>query len=80
MKNICWQITLVATSLTRHPPPFHEEKNSPKLKDCEIFYVIRVLGYSKFQKEKKLYFLIFFTCILEIVSAYHTGSAFTQQY
>ena len=23
-----------ATSLTRHPPPFHEEKNSPELKDC----------------------------------------------
>ena len=24
---------------------FQEEKNSPKLKNCQIFYVIRVLGY-----------------------------------
>ena len=38
--------TLAATSLTRHPPPFQEEKNSPNLKDCQIFYVIRVLRYS----------------------------------
>ena len=45
-KNICRRITLAATSLTRHPPPFQEEKNSPKLKDCQIFHVIRVLGYS----------------------------------
>ena len=35
-----------ATSLTRHSTPFHEEKNSPKVKDCQIFYVIRVLEYS----------------------------------
>ena len=27
-------------------PPFQEDKNFPKLKDCQIFYVIRVLGYS----------------------------------
>ena len=39
-------VLLAATSLTRHPSPFHEEKNCPKLKDCQIFYVIRVLGYS----------------------------------
>ena len=47
-KNICWWITLAATSLTRHPPPFKEDKNSPKLKDCQIFviFVIRVFGYS----------------------------------
>ena len=39
-------LTLAATSLKRHPPPFQEEKNSPKLKDCQIFDVVRVLGYS----------------------------------
>ena len=46
-KNICWRITLASTSLTRHPPPFNEEKNSPKFKDCQIFYVNRVFGVSK---------------------------------
>ena len=32
-------------SLTTNPPPFQEEKNSSKLKDCQIFSVIKVLGY-----------------------------------
>ena len=32
--------------LNIHPPPFHEKKNSPKLKDCHIFNKIKVLGYS----------------------------------
>ena len=30
-----------------HPPPSKKRKNSPKLKDCQVFFnVIRVLGYS----------------------------------
>ena len=33
-------------TLTRHPSPFQEEKTISKLKDCQIFYVIRILGYS----------------------------------
>ena len=61
MKNICWQITLADTSWTKHPPPFHLEKNLTKLKEYLIFNVIRVLGYSTigvhlFQKEKKVTF------------------------
>ena len=75
-KKICWQITLAARSnkVTRHTPPFHKEKNSPKLKDCQIFYVSRVLKVfqhwcSLISKRKKLYFKIFYTCIPEIVSA-----------
>ena len=31
--------------LNKTSTPFQEETNSPKLKDCQIFYVIRVLGY-----------------------------------
>ena len=31
--------------LNKTSTTFQEEKNSPKLKDCQIFYVIRVLGY-----------------------------------
>ena len=31
-------------------------------------------------KRKKAIFFIFYTCIPEEVSAYHTGSAFTQHY
>ena len=35
--------------------PFQEEKNSLKIKDCQIFVVIKVLGYSNinFKKEEK---------------------------
>ena len=72
--------------LNNNSTPFQEEKNSPKFKDCQIFSVIKVLGYSNFgvhklRKEKKINILkIFYTCIPEIVSAYHTGSAFTQHY
>ena len=32
--------------LNKTSNPFHEDKNSPKLKDCQIIYVIRVLEYS----------------------------------
>ena len=32
------------------------------------------------RKRKKIIFFIFYTCILEKDSTYHTGSAFTQQY
>ena len=39
-------ITLAASSLRTNPPPFQEEKNSPKLKACQSFSVIKVLGYS----------------------------------
>ena len=49
---------------------FHEEKNSPKLKDRHIFNVIKILGYSNIGVQKVL-------SILEKVSAYRTGSAFT---
>ena len=59
--------------LNKTSNPFHEEKKSPKLKHCQIFYVIRVLRYSNTGEN-------FYTCIPEIVSAYHTGSAFTQHY
>ena len=67
-----------------YPTPFHKEKNSPKLKDFQIFNVIKVVGYSnigvhKFPKEKK-YFLIFYNFIPKKVSTYHTGSAFTQRH
>ena len=31
--------------LNKTSTPFQEEKNSPKLKYCQIVYVIRVLGY-----------------------------------
>ena len=63
--------------LNKTSTPFQEEKNSFKLKICQIFHVIRVLGYTKISKRKKSYI---FKCIPEIVSAYHTGSAFTQHY
>ena len=29
----------------KSPSPFQEEKNSPKLKDCQIFSEIKVLGW-----------------------------------
>ena len=50
----CYKLNMTST-------PFQEEKNSPKLKDCQIFYVIRVLGYKttgvyQFQEDKKLSF------------------------
>ena len=32
--------------LNKTSTPFYEEKTSPKQKDCQIFYVIKVLGYS----------------------------------
>ena len=32
--------------LTTNPPPFQEEKKSTKLKDCQIFIIIKVLEYS----------------------------------
>ena len=75
----------ICYKLNKTPTPFQEEKNTSKLNDCHFFYVIRVLGiktlvFINFKKEKKLYFLIFYTCIPEIDSAYHTGSAFTQHY
>ena len=48
--------------------PFQEEKNSSKFKDCQVFSVIKVLGYSNIgvhllQKEKKN--SILYTCITE---------------
>ena len=70
---------------TTQPLPFHEEKkNSPKLTNSQSINVIKVLGYSntcvhKFQKRKKKV-PIFYTCIPDILSTYHTGSAFTQHY
>ena len=65
--------------------PFQEEKKITKLKDCLIFSVIKVLGYSsyavhKLQKEKENILKIFYTCILVKVITYQTGSAFTQHY
>ena len=67
-----WTVTLAATSLTTHPAPFHEEKNSTKLKDCHIFKVIKVLGVFKhwcsfIPKRKKL---IFFN-----ISYLHSGKS-----
>ena len=60
--------------------PFQEEKNSPKLKDCEIsqyfnFGGIHTLVFIKCQK--KLKFLYFLHMYSGKVSAYQTGSAFT---
>ena len=68
--------------LNNKPILFEEEEKSLKLKNCQIFIVIKVLGHSnicvhKFQKEKKEYFSILYTCIPEKVSAYHTGSVYT---
>ena len=64
---------------------FQEEKNSPKLRDCQIFIVIKVtkkgiqtLVLIYFKKKKKCTFLIFHTCFPENVSAYHTGSVYEQ--
>ena len=62
--------------------PFQEEKKSSKLKDCLIFSVIKVLGYSNIgcsliAKTKNF---IFFNFLNKKVSAYHTGSPFTQHY
>ena len=75
-KNVCWLITLAATSSTTNPTHFQEEKNSPKINNCKIVIVITVLGLKikkKSDLKKKN-----FTCIPEKV--YHTGSAFTQHY
>ena len=49
---------LATTSVSTNPPHFHEEKNSPKLNDCQILNVIKVLGYStlvfiNFRKKKR---------------------------
>ena len=47
-KNICWQITLAATSLKTNPPPFQEEIISPKLKDYKIVIaIIKSFGVFK---------------------------------
>ena len=40
--------------------PFHYQKNSQKLKDCQTIDVIKVLGYSNIDV-KKVTFEIFFT-------------------
>ena len=54
----CYKLNKTSTH-----PPFQEEKNSPKLKDCQIFYVIS-FGVLKhwcllISKRKKVIFLIF---------------------
>ena len=44
-KIICWQITLDVTSLTIREKR-REEKKSPKLKNCHILIVMKVVEYS----------------------------------
>ena len=61
--------------------PIQEDKKSSKLKDCQIFIVIKVWGIQRlvfvhFQIENSNF--LFYTCIPEKVREYHTGSAFTQ--
>ena len=58
---ICYKLKNTSTS-------FLEVKYSPKLRDCQVCNLIKVLGYSKtgvhkFQKEEKVGF--FYTCIPE---------------
>ena len=54
----CWY------KLDNKSTPFQEEKNSSKFKDCQVFSVIKVLGYSNIgvhllQKEKNIFFQFF---------------------
>ena len=47
--------------LNNNNPPFQEEKKSSILKDCQIFFVNKVMGYSNFgvynvEEEKKFQF------------------------
>ena len=74
---------LICYKLKNTSTPFLEVKYSPKLRDCQVCNLIKVLGYSKtgvhkFQKEEKVGF--FYTCIPEKISAYNTRSTFTQHY
>ena len=50
-------LLLAATSLTTNPPHFQDEKNSPKLKDRQIF----MYQYLKFWSIHTLIFIIFKT-------------------
>ena len=65
--------------------PFHEQKNSPKLRDCQIFNVIKGFGVFKprcslISKTIKYYLLISYISNPEKVSDYHIGSAFKKHY
>ena len=55
-------------------------EKSTRFNDCQIFYVINVLGCSLSSNRRKIYLFILCTCIPEKDSVYHTGSAFTQHY
>ena len=72
--------------LNKTSTPFHEEKNSPKLRDCQFFSCNQSFGVFKHwcslisERKKSNIFFIFYTCIPEMVNAYHTGSPFTQHY
>lgn len=58
---------------------FHEEKNVPKFKVCELFFFLYQCSLSS--NGKKLNFSILNTCNnIEQYNAYHTGSEFTHHY
>ena len=86
-KNICWRITFAAISLTTNhtPPPFRGEKNSSKLKDFQIYDVIKVeeylnIGIHLVRIEESNIFIFFTFEFQKKVSVYHSGSVFTQHH
>ena len=82
LKNICWRITLVATSLTKNSAPSKNRKIHKTIRllnfHCNLNFLVFKHWCSLISKRNKWYYFSFYTCISEQI--YHTGSAVTQYY
>ena len=74
----CYKLNKTPTPLRRREKFSQTERLSNFLGN-QRFWVLKHWCLL-ISKRKKVYFKFFYTCIPEIISAYHTGSAFTQHY